>query len=359
MSIHLTSHSPILFSFSSYSIHPLPPFSFHFAFQCTTSPHRHSNGESTGARTLWVWSAVKTAIILSLVLWKPRELELVSCDAMCLISLQPINRSASADWMVLNQFLSPNGSLGGGAGKEAGVEVILSVVSEHLSLTVTLSFVCFIQYTICLLYVYIYLTDTVFVYRAVIEATAAVLQRLPAWLFLSDRAPPRGILLISWCQYWWIHLYRPVAEERCVILFLCSNTNSGTSFLHFKHSPDWPLSHYSHIYSNVITPASTSLKLDVVNMNLIVVVSPLALKHSTCITLAYESAVNVKCVLVSKMQKRSKSPDIIATGSSCQSNMAHLLSSLLTDWQVPSTRPSELHKHMTDCVYVYILFVGV
>lgn len=82
--------------------------------------------------------------------------------------------------MVLNQFLSPNGSLGGGAGKEAGVEVILSVVSEHLSLTVTLSFVCFIQYTICLLYVYIYLTDTVFVYRAVIEATAAVLQRLPA-----------------------------------------------------------------------------------------------------------------------------------------------------------------------------------
>lgn len=64
-------------------------------------------------------------------------------------------------------------------------------------------------------------------------------------------------------------------------------------------------------------------------MNLIVVVIPLAL--NACITLAYEPAVNVKCVLVSKMQKRSKSPDIIATGFFCQSNMAHLLSSHLTD----------------------------
>lgn len=82
--------------------------------------------------------------------------------------------------MVLNQFLSPNGSLGGGAGKGAGVGVILYVVSEHLSLTMTLSFVCFIQYTVCLLYVYIYLTDIIFVFRAVIEATAAVLQRFLA-----------------------------------------------------------------------------------------------------------------------------------------------------------------------------------
>jgi len=66
-------------------------------------------------------------------------------------------------------------------------------------LTMMLSLVCFIQHTVCLLYVCIYLTDVVFVYRSVIEATAPVLQRLSAWLFLSDRAPPWGILLISWC----------------------------------------------------------------------------------------------------------------------------------------------------------------
>lgn len=83
--------------------------------------------------------------------------------------------------MVLNQFLSPNGRLGGGAGKGAGVGVILFVVSEHLSLTMTLSLVfSLIQNTVCLLYVCIYLTDVFFVYRSVIEATAPVLQRLSA-----------------------------------------------------------------------------------------------------------------------------------------------------------------------------------
>lgn len=111
-------------SFSLFVYHPsfaTVPIFIHFAPQCTTSPHRHWNGESTGARTLWVWSVVKTALILSLVLWKPRDLELVSCDAMCLISLPPINLSASADWMVLNQFLTPNKGWREWAGKGAGV----------------------------------------------------------------------------------------------------------------------------------------------------------------------------------------------------------------------------------------------
>lgn len=55
--------------------------------------------------------------------------------------------------------------------------VILFVVSRHVSGFMTLSFVCHqLVLSMFLVYVWIYLTDVVFVYRSVIEATSSVLQ---------------------------------------------------------------------------------------------------------------------------------------------------------------------------------------
>ncbi len=121
--IHLTVHSPIplsLFRIPSIlchrpHFHPFRPPSAP-PLPTGTEMERVQAQEPSG---YGAW--VKTALILSLVLWKPRDLELVSCDAMCLISLPPINLSASADWMVLNQFLTPNKGWREWAGKGAGV----------------------------------------------------------------------------------------------------------------------------------------------------------------------------------------------------------------------------------------------